>query len=170
MSKWLLRGLLFAGVVLVLRLVQGVLVDTHPTQAWWTSPALGLFIAVPCIVWAFFDGRADAKAESDPDRRQDLSVQWLLIGIVAGVVGDLISWIVAQFYQPLYVGGLVAEVVTFASFTALLIFLAGTTSVIIGRAMVDRKAGPYARRRITDEEDGTRADTDVFAAVKHERR
>jgi hypothetical protein len=163
MSKWLLRGLVFAAVVVVLRLIQGALVDAFPTQAGWISPALGLFLALPAIAWSYFDGRADANAQSDPDRREDLAMVWLVAGLIAGLLGDLVCWFIALFYPVLYTGGLISELTSFAAFTALLVFLVGVTAVTIGRWSVDRKAPPYVRRREGDEE---RADTDVFAAVQ----
>lgn len=161
MSKWLLRGLVFAALVVVLRLIQGALVDAFPTSAGLISPALGLFLAVPALIWAYFDGRADANAQSDPDRRSDLAMVWLLAGLVAGLLGDLITWFIGLVYPAVYTGGLISELTSFAAFTALLVFLAGVIAVTIGRWTVDRKAPPYERRREGDE----RADTDVFAAV-----
>lgn len=163
MSKWLLRGLVFAALVVVLRLIQGVLVDSFPTQAGWISPTLGLFLAIPVLLWAFSDGRADARAQMDPDRRQDLAMVWLVAGLIAGLLGDLVCWFIGLFYPALYTGNLLSELTSFAAFTALLVFVAGVVAVTIGRWTVDRKAPPFQRRREGDED---RADTDVFAAVQ----
>ncbi len=163
MSKWLLRGLVFAAVVVVLRLIQGALVDAFPTQAGWISPVLGLFLAIPAILWAYLDGRADARAQMDPDRRQDLAMVWMIAGLIAGLLGDLVCWFIGLFYPVLYTGNLISELTSFAAFTALLIFVTGVVAVSIGRWTVDRKAPPFVRRREGDEE---RTDTDVFAAVQ----
>jgi Kef-type K+ transport system membrane component KefB len=90
---------------------------------------------------------------------------WLLAGLVAGLLGDLVTWFIGLVYPAVYTGNLISELTSFAAFTALLVFLAGVVAVTIGRWTVDRKAPPYERRREGDE----RADTDVFAAVQPDR-
>lgn len=162
MSKWLLRGLVFAAVVVILRLIQGALVDAFPTQAGWMSPALGLFLAVPVLLWGYADGRADAKAQSDPDRREDLAMVWLVAGLISGLLGDAVTWFIGLFYPAVYTGNLISELTSFAAFTALLVFVAGVVAVTIGRWLVDRKAPPFERRRAGDDAPAT----DVFAAVQ----
>jgi len=42
--------------------------------------AVGVIVA---LAWGYIDGRADAKAQPDPDRRGDLAMTWLLAGLVA---------------------------------------------------------------------------------------
>jgi hypothetical protein len=167
MAKWLLRGLVFAALMVVVRLFQGALINQFETKALLISLTLLAVFAVVVFLWGLIDGRSDARNNPDPDRRGDLAMTWLLAGLLAGVLSGAISWFVSMIYPALYAGGLVNELTTFAAFTALLVFLPAVLAVAIGRWFVDRKAGPYARRR----EDGydDRADTDVFAAVRDDR-
>lgn len=157
----MLRGLVYAAAMVVVRLFQGALINTWQTQAGLFSVVLLLLFIIGVAVWGVFDGRADAIANPDPDRRRDLAMTWLLAGLVAGVLSGAVSWIIALVYKGLYTGGLINELTTFAAFTALCVFLPGIIGVTIGRWRVDRNPPP--RRPGTDEE---RADTDVFSAVR----
>ncbi|CAN5475467.1 B-4DMT family transporter [soil metagenome] len=165
MAKWLLRGLVFAALMVVVRLFQGALINQFETKALMISLVLLLVFAVVVFVWGLIDGRADARNNPDPDRRGDLAMTWLLGGLLAGLLSGAISWFISMIYPALYAGGLVTEVTTFAAFTALLVFLPAVLAVAIGRWLVDRKAPAYERRRADDD----RADTDVFAAVRDDR-
>lgn len=168
MAKWLLRGLVFAALMVVVRLFQGALINQFETKALLISLVLLAVYAVVVFAWGLVDGRSDARANPDPDRRGDLAMTWLLAGLLAGVLSGAISWFISMIYPALYAGGLLSELTTFAAFTALLVFLPAILAVAIGRWLVDRKAPAWERRR----EDGygdERADTDVFAAVRDDR-
>lgn len=169
MSKWLLRGLVFAGLMIVVRLVQGTLINQFETQALLISVVLLAIFAVSALLWGWLDGRADARTNPDPDRRNDLAMTWLLAGLVAGVVSGVVCWLISVVYPALYVGGLINELTTFAAFTALLVFLPAITAVAVGRWLVDRNAPPVVRQRDAGWDD-ERADTDVFAAVRDDER
>jgi MFS family permease len=162
MSKWLLRGLVFAALMVIVRLLQGAMINAWETRATLISITLVVAYAVVAFIWGLLDGRADARNNPDPDRRSDLAMTWLLSGLFAGVVSGLVTWLIGMFYKNLYVEALVSEVTTFAAFTALLVFLLAILGVAIGRWLVDRKSPPRPRQR----EDDERADTDVFAAVR----
>ncbi|MGO8772530.1 MAG: B-4DMT family transporter [Mycobacterium sp.] len=162
MNNWMLRGLVYAGAMVVVRLVQGTLINAFQTQAGLISLVLLLLFIIGVVVWGFLDGRADARANPDPDRRQDLAMTWLLAGLVAGLLSGAVSWLLALFYKGLYTGGLLNEITTFAAFTALLVFLPAIIGVTLGRWRVDRN--PEAHRAA--ESSGERADTDVFSAVR----
>jgi H+/Cl- antiporter ClcA len=162
MSNWLLRGLVFAALMVIVRLLQGAMINTWETRAGLISLILVILYAVAVFVWGLADGRADARANPDPDRRGDLSMTWLLAGLFAGIVSGAVAWFIHLFYKSLYVEGLINELTTFAAFTALLVFLIALLGVTIGRWLVDRNAPPVTRHRSGDDE---RADTDVFAAV-----
>ncbi len=157
----MLRGLVFAAAMVVLRLLQGALINAWQTQAGLISVVLLIFFVIGVVIWGVLDGRADAKAQPDPDRRQDLAMTWLLAGLLAGILSGAVSWLIALFYEGLYTGGLINEVTTFAAFTALLVFVPGIIGVAVGRWRVDRNPPP--RPLGADEE---RADTDVFSAVR----
>lgn len=161
MSKWLLRGLVFAALMVVVRLVQGLLINAFDTWALTISVTLVVLFALVAVFWGVSDGRSDARANPDPDRRGDLAMTWLLAGLFAGIVSGVVAWLISLVYQNLYAEALLNEITTFAAFTALVVFVAAIAGVAVGRYLVDRNAPPFQRQR----EDGERADTDVFAAV-----
>jgi MFS family permease len=164
MRSWLLRGLVFAFLMVLLRLVQGAMINTWETQAILISIFLVAVYFLIVFLWGFIDGRGDARAQPDPDRRADLAMTWLVAGLIAGVLSGAVCWLISMFYQGIYVEGLVNEVTTFAAFTALLVFVAAMLGVVIGRWLVDRqyqKEESGRGRRGGDQS----ADTDVFAAV-----
>lgn len=164
MSKWLLRGLVFAALMVIIRLLQGALINLMESQALVISVTLVAVFAIAAFLWGLIDGRRDAQANPDPDRRGDLAMTWLLAGLFAGIVSGFVAWVISLFYQNLYAEGLLNEVTTFAAFTALLMFVFALAGVALGRALVDRKAPPVQRQTA----DGDRADTDVFEAVRED--
>jgi hypothetical protein len=163
MTYWMLRGLVFAAAMVVVRLFQGTLIDVWQTQAALISIVLLVLFVAGVVFWGVSDGRADAAANPDPDHRSDLAMTWLLAGLVAGAVSGAVTWLIGVFYKSLYTGGLINELTVFAAFTALLVFLGGISGVTVGRYLIDR-SGAYNPQRGGGDED--RADTDVFAAVR----
>jgi hypothetical protein len=161
MSKWLLRGVVFAALMVIVRLLQGAMISAWQAQALWISIGLVSVFTIVAFLWGVLDGQSDARAQPDPDRRQDLAMAWLLAGLFAGIVSGLVAWIIGQFYDNIYVESIINELTTFAAFTALLLFVAGVCGVTLGRWLVDRNAPPAPKH----EHAGDRADTDVFAAV-----
>jgi hypothetical protein len=168
MSKWLVRGLVFAALMVFIRLVQGAAINAWETKAGLISITLVVIFTIIVFVWGFLDGRSDARANPDPDRREDLAMTWLVAGLFAGLVSGAVAWLISLFYKGLYVGGLINELTTFAAFTALLTFLAAIAGVAIGHWVVDRHAEDEPRQRHgSGAGEDERADTDVFAAVRH---
>ena len=161
MTMWLPRGLAFAAGMVLVRLVQGALINTFPTNAGAISLLLVVLFGIGAFAWALLDGMADARANADPDRRRDLAMRWLLAGLFAGVVSGFVVWIISLIYHAIYADGIVSELTVFAAFTTLLVFLPAMLAVSVGRWMVDRNRPPEARRRVTDG-----AETDVFDAVR----
>ncbi|MGH3966738.1 MAG: B-4DMT family transporter [Mycobacterium sp.] len=162
MTNWMLRGLVFAAGMLVVRLFQGALINAFQTQAPLISIVLVLLFIAGVVVWGMRDGREDAQNNPDPDRRSDLAMTWLLAGLLAGIFSGVVAWLIALVYKGLYVGGLINEITTFAAFTALLVFVGGIAGVTVGRWLIDRKEA-YLPHHGGGED---RADTDVFAAVR----
>ncbi|MGO8940471.1 MAG: B-4DMT family transporter [Mycobacterium sp.] len=167
MRDWMLRGLVFAGAMVILRLVQGALINAWQTQSGLISIVLLLLFIIGVVLWGLRDGRADANANRDPDRRQDLAMTWLLAGLVAGILSGAVSWLIAQFYTAIYTGGLLNEVTTFAAFTALIVFVPGIIGVAVGRWRVDRQyeKEPEKHHGLAGGPERA-ADTDVFSAVR----
>src|SRR6478609_9833689 len=169
MSNWLLRGLVFAALMVIVRLLQGAMINAWETKAGLISIVLIVVYAIVVFVWGLADGRADARANPDPDRRGDLAMTWLLAGLFAGIVSGAVAWFISLFYKALYVEALVNELTTFAAFTALLVFLFAIAGVALGRWLIDRKLEKQPRKHHGLAEaaaDQERADTDVFAAVR----
>src|SRR6201988_93389 len=106
MSKWLLRGLVFAAMMVIVRLLQGAMINAWETKAGLISIVLVAFFAIAVFIWGIADGRADARDNPDPDRRADLAMTWLLAGLFAGVVSGFVAWFISLFYKNLYVEGL----------------------------------------------------------------
>lgn len=166
MSKWFLRGLVFAALMVVLRLIQGVLINAFESQAGWISLALMVIFAIAVMVWGYSDGRADARAHPDPDRREDLVMTWLGAGLVAGLLSGVVSWFIGLFDKALYVSTFFNEVTSFAAFTALLVFVSAVAAVALGRRRVDKdyEKMPHRHHGLAAQEGG-QPPTDVFATV-----
>jgi hypothetical protein len=158
----MLRGLVFAGAMVLLRLIQGAAINAWQTQSALISVVLLILFVIGVALWGIRDGRADATANPDPDRRQDLAMTWLVAGLIAGILSGAVSWLIAQLYDKIYTGGLINEVTTFAAFTALIVFLPAILGVAVGRWRVDRSAPPVQEHH----PDQRGADTDVFSAVR----
>lgn len=167
MTNWMLRGLVFGAAMVVVRLFQGTLISVWQTQATLISLVLLALFIVGVVAWGLIDGRDDAASNPDPDRRDDLAMTWLLAGLVAGLLSGAVTWLIAVFYQALYVGGLINELTTFAAFTALVVFVGAISGVAVGRWRVD-KTGAYKPQSGAAQGEQDRADTDVFAAVRAE--
>lgn len=163
MTSWMLRGLVFAGGMVLVRLVQGALINTYENKASMISLTLVALFGIAPIVWGFLDGRSDARDNWDPDRRRDLAMCWLNAGLFAGVVSGAVAWIISLFYENIYADDLLNELTTFAAFTALLVFIPAVIAVAIGRLSIDRGRPEMPRRRVTDE---GAEDIDVFEAAR----
>ena len=165
MSKWLLRGVVFATAMVIVRLLQSALINAAPANAIWFSLGLMIVFGIGVLIWGLADGRADARRNLDPDRRADLAMTWLVAGLFAGVVSGAVAWFIGLFYKSLYTDALLNELTTFAAFTALVVVLVAVIGVTVGRWLVDRKAPPLPRQRHHGLAADDRVDTDVFAAV-----
>jgi len=167
MRSWLPRGLVLAFLMVLLRLVQGAMINTWETQAGLISLLLVVIYFIIVVIWGFLDGRADARAQPDPDRRSDLAMTWLIAGLIAGILSGAVCWFISLFYKNLYVAGLVNEITTFAAFTALLVFVAAVIGFGAGRWITDRQ---YNRAGTRPRQGGEESlDTDVFQAVRDEK-
>jgi hypothetical protein len=153
--------------MVVIRVVQGLLLDILPTHPGMVSVALVLVFLIVVLFWGMRDGRDDAATNPDPDRRADLAMVWLLAGLITGVTSGAVTWLISLFDKALYAGSLLNEISTFAAFGALVVFIPAILGVTIGRWFVDRKRAKdphaYKHHGLAAQQEG--ADTDVFAAV-----
>lgn len=140
------------------------MINTWETQAGLISVFLVAIYFILVVAWGFLDGRADARAQPDPDRRSDLAMTWLIAGLIAGILSGAVCWFISMFYNGLYVSGLVNEVTTFAAFTALLVFIGAVIGFSAGRWLTDRRYNKDGEPRRQGGEES--ADTDVFEAVR----
>lgn len=166
MSKWFLRGLVFAALMVVIRLIQGVLINAFEAQAGLISLVLMILFAIGVFIWGRSDGREDAKAHADPDRRDDLAMTWLGAGLVAGLLSGFVSWVIGQFDKALYISTFFNELTSFAAFTALMVFVPGVAAVTLGRRRIDKDYDklPVRHHGLAAEGQPVPA-TDVFATV-----
>ncbi|MGV0625796.1 B-4DMT family transporter [Mycolicibacter minnesotensis] len=164
MSKWFLRGLVFAALMVVIRLIQGVLINAFEAQSGLISLILVVLFSIGVFVWGRSDGQQDAKANPDPDRRDDLAMTWLGAGLTAGGIGGFVAWFIGLFYKGLYTSTFVNELTSFAAFTALLVFVTAVAAVTLGRRRVDKdyEKNPVQHHGLAAEAQPT---TDVFATV-----
>jgi hypothetical protein len=165
MRNWMVRGLVFAGLMVVLRLIQGAVINAWPTTSGLVSLVLLLLFIAGVATWGVLDGRADANANPDPDRREDLAMIWLLAGIAAGILSGAVAWLISLLYTGLYTGGPINELTTFAAFTALIIFVPAIIGAAIGRWRIDRQADKQPVKHHGIGKEG-REDGDVFSAVR----
>ena len=103
MSKWLLRGLVFAALMVIVRLLQGAMIN-----AWETKAVLISIVAGRCCSRSRRSSGATSTAA--PTRAPtltrtgaaDLAMTWLLAGLFAGVSAALVAWFISLFYdEPL---------------------------------------------------------------------
>lgn len=163
MTTWLPRGLAFAAGMVLLRLIQGTLINIYPTHAGTISVILVALFCVGALIWGYLDGAADARANPDPDRRRDLALRWLVAGLVAGAISGFVVWLISLVYHGVYAEGFVSEVSLFAAFTALAIFLPAILAASVGRWIVDRNRPAEPLRRAADG-----SETDVFEVVRED--
>ncbi|MUM23711.1 hypothetical protein FZI91_18680 [Mycobacterium sp. CBMA271] len=162
-TQWLSRGAVFAILMVLIRVVQGLAISVWENHVTAINVVLVIVFISAVIGWALTDGRSDARRNPDPDRRDDLAMWWLVAGIFAGVVSGLVVWLISLFNDGIYAASILAELTTTAAFIALLVFAPAMFGVFVGRLLVDRKEKAHAALR---ESDGP--ETDVFQAVQEE--
>ena len=59
MTNWMLRGVVYAAAMVVVRLIQGALINAWQTNAGLFSVSLLLLFIIAVAVWGVLDGRAD---------------------------------------------------------------------------------------------------------------
>ncbi|MBB4136491.1 B-4DMT family transporter [Gordonia humi] len=141
MTSWLLRGVVMSIVQIAARFILGAFIISSPlskTPATWVTIAIVIVVA---IVWGGIDGIRDAKAHSDPDDYEDLTVRWLKAGLLAGFVSCLVSYIVgtAGWLNGIGQASFPIEIIAGTSFVALLVFVPAFFGVSMGRIIIRRE-------------------------------
>ena len=168
MRSWLLRGLFFAVLQTVIRIVQTMMINTWETQAAVISIFLQVIFGVVALVWGYIDGRSDASAQPDPDRRSDLAMTWLLAGLFAGVVSGLACWLIGKVLLGAVRAGLPERAHHVRRLHRTARVRDGDDWVTLGRFLVDRRYNKEHPTRTRDRSGNgsDNPDTDVFEAVK----
>lgn len=128
-----------AGVLVVIRLVMGVLVEVSPEHG-TAVRMLGLVLLVAvAAVWGFVDGKRDRLQHPDPDHGgTDLVMMWMFAAIVAGLVTGLVCWILGKLGLNMGDNSLFFELVSGASWTVLLLLVGALVGKVIGAKTAQR--------------------------------
>ncbi len=99
MTNWMLRGLVFAAAMVVVRLFQGALINAWQTQAGIDQHRAAASVPRRRRRMGGAGRPRRRHGQPDPDRRDDLAMTWLLAGLVAGVLSGAVSWLISLFYS-----------------------------------------------------------------------
>ncbi|MEV0433149.1 MULTISPECIES: B-4DMT family transporter [unclassified Nocardia] len=133
MTTWLLRAIALGATVVALRVLLGFAMAALPTYGILWRAACLIVIVGAAIAW----GARDARSADGTD----LTVRWLLAGMVAGLGSGAVCWILDQVPGiELGDAGALFELTSAASFIMLLVFLPAMIGVGYGRARARRSA------------------------------
>lgn len=139
MVAWLFRGLIMAGVHVGARLLLALWLLQWPTSGGilrWLALAIGVVVA---FLWGLLDGAADRRRNPDPDNSDDLTMRWLKAGVVAALLGGVVSWLLSQILSlAVSQNSLFFEVTSGAAFIVLLVFIPAVAGAAIGRWWIAR--------------------------------
>lgn len=141
MNAWVLRAVALGALVVGLRTVLGLAMVNWPTNGSWMRIFCLIVLLAAVIGWGVLDGRADRKANPEPEDGADLTMRWLKAGLVAGLGSGLAAWIL-DFLPKFDLGdnGLLFEISSGASFIILMVFVPGVLGVALGRYLVGRES------------------------------
>ncbi|MFD0000046.1 B-4DMT family transporter [Nocardia sp. NPDC127526] len=141
MNAWVMRAVALGALTIVLRTLLGFAMVYWPTGGSWMRILSLIVLLAAVVTWGVLDGRADRRANSDPERGADLTMRWLKAGAAGGLGSGLAAWLLD--YLPKFDlgdNGLLFEITSGASFIVLLIFVPAMIGVTIGRYLVGREA------------------------------
>lgn len=142
MTAWLLRALALGGLAVVLRVLLGFAIGFVPTFGVWLRLLCLVVLIGAAVAWGLMDGRADRRANPNPERGADLTILWLQAAVVGGIGCGLVSWLL-DFVPRVDLGdaGLLFEATAASAFILLLIFVPALVGVAVGRRMARREQG-----------------------------
>ncbi|WP_157387473.1 B-4DMT family transporter [Nocardia terrae] len=148
MNAWVLRAVGLGALTVVLETLLGFGMMTWPTAGAYMRILCLIVLVGAVIAWGVLDGRADRRANPDPEQGGDLTMRWLKAALAGGVGAGLVAWIL-DFIPKFDLGhqGLLFNVTSGAAWIVLLIFIPGMLGVAIGRFLVGRegkKSAPAA--------------------------
>ncbi|APA98124.1 B-4DMT family transporter [Nocardia seriolae] len=140
MNAWVLRAVGLGALTVVLETLLGFGMMTWPTGGAWMRILCLIVLVGAVVTWGVLDGRADRRANPDPEHGTDLTMRWLEAALAGGVGAGLVSWIL-DFIPKFDLGdqGLLFNVTSGAAWIVLLIFIPGVLGVTIGRWLVGRE-------------------------------
>lgn len=139
MTSWVLRATILGASVVALRVLLGFAMASWPTYGTiWRAGCLIVIVAV-VVAWGARDARRSAASA-------DLTVRWLVTGVVAGIGSGAVCWVLDQVPGiELGDGGALYELTSGASFITLLVFLPAMVGIAIGRAQSRRASKSVTR-------------------------
>lgn len=140
MTAWLLRALALGGLAVVLRVLLGFAMGFVPTFGVWLRLLCLVVLIGAAVAWGLMDGRADRRANPNPERGADLTILWLQAAVAGGIGCGLVSWLL-DFIPRVDLGdaGLLFEATAASAFIVLLIFVPALVGVAVGRRLARRE-------------------------------
>ncbi|WP_280423477.1 B-4DMT family transporter [Nocardia carnea] len=145
MTAWLLRALALGGLAVVLRVLLGFAMGFVPTYGVWLRLLCLVVLIGAAVAWGLADGRADRRANPNPERGADLTILWLQAAVAGGIGCGLVSWLL-DFVPRVDLGdaGLLFEATAASAFIVLLIFVPALVGVAVGRKRARGERGGTA--------------------------
>lgn len=140
MNAWVLRAVGLGALTVVLETLLGFGMMSWPTAGAWMRILCLIVLVGAVIAWGVLDGRADRKANPDPEHGSDLTMRWLKAALAGGLGAGLVSWLL-DFLPKFDLGdqGLFFNLTSGAAWIVLLIFIPGMLGVALGRFLVGRE-------------------------------
>ncbi|MGZ4588616.1 MAG: B-4DMT family transporter [Mycobacteriaceae bacterium] len=139
MRQWLVRAGLMVVVHVAVRTALGYAALSWPTSSQLQRNAGLVVVLAVALLWSGVDA---LRENPDDEDRDDLTLRWLKVAVLAGPVAGLVGWSVeGLFIDSVGTSQLAGDVIGGGAFTALLIFVPAILGLLFGRlARTDRKA------------------------------
>ncbi|WP_026917834.1 B-4DMT family transporter [Gordonia shandongensis] len=156
MSSWLLRGTVMSIVHIAARIILSIAVVTAPLSSpIWRWLAI-IAVVLVAMIWGGVDGIKDARENADPDDYADLTVRWLKVGVMAGLISCLVSWILGVWSPVSWLNGIgqadfLIEILAGGSFITLVVYVPAFFGVTFGRFLIRREQRKAEQQGEADE-------------------